>query len=138
MNKYIEVCAAVRYWEDASVNGVPDKDGSLIPFRYGDLWKPLIRLDDGVIAGWPHGTTANIHYKVCDCGDYFIADENEERVLKWKGDYVPDSFLCHGDRGYGDYIILKVAVDGSILNWRTPTIDPDEWKSTEAKEPRHD
>lgn len=126
---HIEVCAEVRYWEDASVNGVEDKDGTLIPFRVGALWKPLIRLADGYVADWPEGTTASIHYKVCDAGDYWLTDEHGERLAKWKGYYVPDRFLCHGDRGYGDYIIFKVGGGGMIEGWRRPPIEPDEWES---------
>lgn len=34
--QYIQVSAQVRYWEDASVNGVFDDDGTLIPLRTGD------------------------------------------------------------------------------------------------------
>lgn len=123
----IEVCAEVRYWENADVNGVDDTDGTLIPFRIGNLWKPLIRLADGYIIGWPEGTTASIHYKVADQGEYWLTDESQERIAKWKGDYVPDEFLCHGDQGYGDYIIFKVGADGKIAGWTLPDIVDKEW-----------
>ncbi len=126
---YIEVSAEVRYWEDATINGVQDEDGSLVPLRDGDLWKPVIRLADGVIMDWPEGTTADIHYKVCDQGEYWLQDENRQRVAKWAGYYVPDSFLCHGDDGFGDYIIFKVGPDGAIEGWRTPEIKPAPWLS---------
>lgn len=123
----IEVCAEVRYWEDARVNGADDNDGTLIPFRIGSLWKPLIRLADGYIIGWPEGTTASIHYKVADQGEYWLTDESQERIAKWKGDYVPDEFLCVGDNGYGDYIIFKVGADGKIAGWTLPDIVDKEW-----------
>lgn len=126
--KYIEVSAEVRYWEDAEVNGVEDTDGSLMPFRRGDLWCPTIRLSDGAIMGWPEGTTALVHYKVCDQGDYWLLDHDQNRIAKYQGDYVPDKFLCHGDEGYGDYIIFNVAEDGKIIDWNEPTITPpDAW-----------
>lgn len=35
---YIEVSAEVRYWEDTKINGVQDENGTLAPFRSGDLW----------------------------------------------------------------------------------------------------
>ena len=38
---YIEVSAAVRYWEDATVNGTEDTDGALIPMREGHKWAPV-------------------------------------------------------------------------------------------------
>lgn len=121
--EFIEVSAEVRYWEDASVNGVDDDSGSLIPFRNGDLWCPVIRLSDGAVVDWPAGMTASIHYKVCDQGEYWLLDSERKRVAKWGGDYVPDDFLCHGDRGYGDYIIFKVGADGVIAKWRAPEVE---------------
>lgn len=125
---YIEVEAEVRYWEDATINGQEDTDGTLTPFRFGDKWCPWIRLADGWVVNWPEGTTADIHYKVCDQGEYWLSTD-ECRVAKWKGDYVPDAFLCHGDTGYGDYIIFKVGADGKIEGWRHPAIDPEQWQA---------
>lgn len=46
---YIEVSAGVRYWDDATVNGTTDTDGTLIPLRKGDNWEPVIRLADGMV-----------------------------------------------------------------------------------------
>lgn len=125
---YIEVRAEVRYWEDSLVNGVEDESGSLIPFREGSLWCPKIRLSDGMVMNWPEGTIADVHYKVCDQGEYWLLDENSERIAHWKGYYVPDAFLCHDDEGYGDYIIFKVGGDGFIINYRAPEIDESRWE----------
>jgi hypothetical protein len=124
---YLEVEADVRYWEDALVNGEADENGTLIPFRERDTWHPWIDLAAGRIADWPPGMEADIHYKVCDAGEYWLTDRPGKRLFKWRGSYVPGAFLCHGDNGYGDYIILKVRGDGSIIDWRPPTIDVDEW-----------
>jgi hypothetical protein len=121
-NYILRVEAGVRYWEDATVNGVQDIDGTLIPFRDGDLWKPRIDIETGAVLDWPQGTTADVHYKVCDAGQYWLG------ALKWQGDYVPDAFLCVGDSGYGDYIILNIGADGKIEGWKTPAIEEDEWK----------
>ncbi len=126
---HIHVEAEPRYWEDASVNGAnEDDDAPTIPLREGKLWVPRIRLADGKIEGWPEGTTANVHYKVCDQGEYWLADEAGERIAKWRGYYVPDEFLCHGDDGFGDYIILTICADGVIQNWTTPEISDQDWK----------
>jgi hypothetical protein len=125
---FIEVSAGARYWEDASVNGVEDVDGK-IPLRRGDYWCPTIDLRTGAVKDWPIGTTANVHYKVCDDGEYWLQDEQGKRIAKWKSFYVPDDFLCVGGRGYGDYIILSVAADGKIEGWRNPGFDPDEWEA---------
>ena len=120
---YIEVSAGVRYWEDASVNGTEDADGTLIPLRNGDNWEPVIRLADGAVMDWPQGITADIHYKVCDEGEYWLLDDERKRVAKWAGFYVPNDFLCPDDNGYGDYIIIKVGEDGKIDNWIAPYIE---------------
>lgn len=120
------VAARVRYWEDATVNGAEDTDGSLIPLRDGDQWMVTIDLATGRIKDWPEGTTADIHYKVCDAGAYWLADSDGKSVAKWDGFYVPDDLLAGGD-GYGDYIILKVDGAGTIEGWN-PAIDEDEWK----------
>lgn len=126
--KYLLVQANVRYWEDARVNGVEDTEGTLIPFRQGDMWCPTIELETGIIVDWPSGTTASIHYKVCDAGEYFILDDNKNIVLKYKDYYVPDEFLCHGSSGYGDYIIFDVDVEGQILKYRPTPLSKGEWK----------
>ncbi|MDR2857569.1 MAG: hypothetical protein LBV50_06950 [Novosphingobium sp.] len=124
---HLEVEAEVRYWEDANVNGVIDDDGTLIPGRDGDIWKARIDLDAGRIVGWPEGIEARIHYKVCDQGEYWLTDAAGARIAKWRSFYVPDEFLCPGDSGYGDYIIMDVAADGSIAKWSRPAIDPEHW-----------
>ena len=116
--KYIEVSAGVRYWEDSIINGKPDEDGTMTPFRKGESWCPVIRLSDGMVMDWPTGTTAEIHFKVCDDGEYWLQDADRKRVAKWGGYYVPDRFLCHGSTGYGDYIIFSVASNGLIEKWR--------------------
>ena len=115
--KTLLVEADVRYWEDATVNGVEDENGDLIPCKVGGTWKPIIDLETGLITNWEKGKEANIHYKVCDAGEYWLQDENGEKIVKAKGYYVPD-FLAIDDSGYGDYIIMKVDRDGKINNWR--------------------
>lgn len=119
---YLEACAGVRYWEDATVNGAEDTSGVLIPLRVADNWCPTIRLADGLVMDWPQGTTADIHYKVCDAGEYWLLDDKRRRVAKWVGDYVPDKFLSPTEPGGGDYIILKVSGDGLIENWEAPEV----------------
>lgn len=127
---YIEVSAEVRYWEDATINGQEDRAGDLVPMRQDKLWTPVIRLADGTVEGWPQGMTADIHYKVCDQGEYWLLDAQKQRIAKWRGDYVPDAFLCHGDSGYGDYIILKIDATGAIAGWNKPSVDPEDWIAT--------
>lgn len=123
---YIEVSAQVRYWEDTFVNGVVDAIGDLIPCRKGDLWKPIIKLCDGMLCCWKDGYSAEIHYKVADAGMYWLLDENKNRIAKWRGFYVPDNFLCHDDNGYGDYIIFNVN-DGFIDGYVVPEINVEYW-----------
>jgi hypothetical protein len=114
------VKAGVRYWEDATVNGVEDENGDLIPCREGALWCPIINIDTGIITNWKQGTTADIHYKICDAGSYYVQDADGKTILSIEDDYVPNS-LIPGQ--YGDYIIMKVDEYGNIENWNTPTFE---------------
>ena len=124
---YIEVSAQVRYWEDATINGQEDTEGTLMPFKRGDIWCPLIRLADGQVMDWPVGTVADIRFKVCDAGEYFLLDENKTRIAKWGGYYVPNDFLCYGDNGYGDYIIIKIDASGKVEKWEQEKQQYDNW-----------
>lgn len=119
--KTLKVEAEVRYWEDATVNGLDDEDGSFIPCRSGDNWSPIIDLETGHIADWPEGTIAKIHYKVCDAGRYALLDAAGNEVCVKDG-YVP-SIMCPGGNGYGDYIIMEVGPGGCILNFDGTDLD---------------
>jgi hypothetical protein len=126
---HIDVEAGVRYWEDAAVNGVQEDDDAPTIFgAEGNTWKVRVRLADGRIEGWPEGMAASIHYKVCDEGEYWLSDDSGARVAKWKGYYVPNDFLCHGEEGFGDYIIMEVGPDGIIAGYEVPIIEPERWK----------
>jgi len=114
--KWLSVSAEVRYWEDSDVNGVTDEDGSLIPLRKKDCWEPWIDVDTGIIKDWPIGTTANIHYKVCDAGVYSLLGEIGDTFFTKEG-YVP-SCLCPKESGYGDYIIMDINAEGKIEGWK--------------------
>jgi len=119
------VFAGVRYFEDAEVNGQPDPFGTLIPFRRGDMWCPVIDVETGVIKGWPQGTTAKIYYKVCDDIEVFFADEHGNKIAKWADDYVP-RFLCIGEPPCGDYIVLSINEEGKIEKWKEPDISEED------------
>lgn len=126
--KYLIVEAKVRYWEDASVNGVEDADGTLVPLRAGDRWCPVIELETGQIHGWPAGTTADIHYKVCDDGEYWLGATPKSKTLKRKGHYVPSDLF--NDDGCGDYIIMTIGADGKIEGWKKPELDGSDYELT--------
>lgn len=116
--KTLHIRAGVRYWEDATVNGIEDADGNLIPCRddASEDWIPVIELETGKIRNWEKGITAEIHYKVCDDGDYYLMTEDETKHVLSKSGHVPDC-LAVNDDGYGDYIIMKVDSDGIIKDW---------------------
>jgi hypothetical protein len=114
--QYIEARCGVRYWEDGKVNGVEDTDGLLIPLRRGQYWCPTIKLKTGKILDWPEGTTAKIHYKVCDDGAYWLLDGEKNRALKYPGDYVPNIMSPNG-YGDGDYVVMHIGPDGVIEKW---------------------
>lgn len=117
----LKVDAEVRYWEDATVNGIGDDSGTLIPCRRGDAWCPIIDLETGIIRDWPAGTIADVHYKVCDAGRYTLLDVNGAEVVTKDG-YVPD-IMCPNDNGHGDYIIMTIGPDGAILNFDGSDLD---------------
>jgi hypothetical protein len=126
--EYLEVQAYIKDWPYAIVNDVSDKNGDLIPCRQGNAWCPVIRLIDGCVMGWPQGIKANISYKVRDMGEYWLQDSQNKRIAKWTYRHVPNDFLCHGDNGYSDYILLKVDADGLIIGWKKPCIVDEEWR----------
>ena len=113
--KTLIVDAGVRYWEDATVDGVEDEQGDLIPCREGERWKPIIDIETGVITNWKQGVKANVHYKVCDDGIYHLADE-QGNILLTKEYYVPKILDLDGE-SFGDYIILNIDENGKIADW---------------------
>ena len=123
--KFIKVSANVRYWDDAEVNGETDITGEGVPFKVGNLWVPIIDIDKGVVIDWPNGTKANFHFKICDAGSYYLLDSEMNELASIDNNYVPRG-LCHGDQGFGDYIIFSVNEDGSIVNYSNK-IDEDDW-----------
>lgn len=115
--RYLKVEAEVRYWEDGTINGQPDDDNApTIPCRRGDCWAPIIEIETGKIEGWPGGTTASIHYKVCDAGVYTLLDADRNTIISLDG-YVP-GIMCPNGGGYGDYIVMSIGSDGVIADWR--------------------
>ena len=122
---FLEICADVRYWEDATVNGVACGDNQAMPLRKGGSWCPLIELNTGRIIGWPEGTTASVHFKICDSGEYWLQDLSGARIAKFSGDYVP-AWACPGGDGYGDYIIMDIQADGTVSDWAVSADDLDD------------
>jgi len=131
--KYIEINASVRNPSSSILNGSEDESGKMPLIRF-QMWNPVIELETGKILNWPEGNTAEINYKVCDSGEYWLLDEQKNRILKWKGYYVPDDILCTKRNGYGDYIIFDIQEDGTIKNWKTPILDEDEWENEQKDE----
>lgn len=133
---YFTIIAPIRYndfWESATVNGVEDVDGKLIPCRYENFWIPTINVRTGRVINWEQGKKAKINYKVIDAGRYILhtllgdkfADTKNKflflknsafAVVGLKDEYVPDWFDLDGD-GYGDYIQLTIDKNGYIKNW---------------------
>ena len=135
---YLKVDAGVRYWEDTEVNGVQDTDceetdgAPTIPCAeyVGDRkrilnggqwrWRPLIDIENGIIVNWKQGTTANIHYKVCDDFQCDILNGDKDVIISYEG-YVP-KIMCPADKGYGDYIIMNIDENGFIQGWNKELI----------------
>lgn len=138
--KILKISAGVRYWEDGRVNGVQDisyeeqEQGAQprMPFackheeekRQKDKfrWDVSIDAENGVIIGWPSGTTASMCYKVCD--DCEIKYEIDGTVVATNDGYwyCPD-FLARVEPGYGDYIHMKINEAGVIDNWKYSLVE---------------
>ncbi len=115
--KTLRVVAEVRYWEDATLNGKDDEEGNM-PCRKGnEHWCPDIDIETGKIKNWLVGTTAKLHYKVCDGCHWELLDEDDNIVLQNEEDYVPET-LCPDRNGYGDYIKMTIDAEGLIQNWK--------------------
>ena len=127
--RYLKVDAKVRYWEDSDVDGTEDvnlyqcqgQGTPRMPFAvkvkdyptsniYSDHWRwqPTIDVEKGCIVNWPIGTTARIHYKVCDEGHYQLLDAEGKCVVDVNS-YVP---TCIGE--WGDYIVMNIDENGQI------------------------
>ena len=130
MKHILKVSAGVRYYEDGIVNGTRDivyelqNDGvkPRIPCVVLDdssneyRWNIEINAETGVIINWEKGTTAQVHYKVCDeCEIEYFEDEN--LLCNNEGYWSVPRFLCPEEEGYGDYIIMKIDSDGKINKW---------------------
>lgn len=120
--RFLRAECDVRYWEDATVNGVvAPEDGEGVPCRKGDTWAPLIDLDTGHVVDWPAGTTLETHFKVCDAGRYTLLDASCAEVLTRDG-YVP-GVMCPEGGGYGDYVVMTIGPDGKIANFDADLAD---------------
>lgn len=131
--KYICCDVGPRYWEDGDVNGEEDisyeeqEKGAKprMPMAYKNdaakyqdeqyRWAVKIDAETGNIVGWPEGVEADIHYKVCDDGTYWLEDTDGNEVHKID-DYVPTLWDFYDD-SYGDYIIMTVEGDGHVKEW---------------------
>jgi len=124
-SRYLKVEANVRYWDDAIINDEQFESGETVPFKNGEVWTPTIDLKNGEVIDWPNGTTASFHFKICDAGTYYLLNDEKEVVASRHNNYVP-SGLCHGDRGYGDYIIFNVDGNGNIEGYENH-VNADDW-----------
>jgi hypothetical protein len=119
----LHVDAGVRYWNDTEINGTADtENGDNIPCKAGNRWQPVIDLETGQIMNWEKGKSADVHYKVCDDGNYYLKDEDGIMVTSIERDYVP-GILCPKERGYGDYIIMDIDENGFIQGWKADISD---------------
>ena len=118
----------VRYWDNGRINGERDdeKCPTMPCVAKGDKgyhWLPIIDIETGQIRNWREGTTAEIHYKVCDEFECRIIEEKggERCLIKEYEGYVP-RFMCPKEEGYGDYIIMDINENGYIQNWDKATV----------------
>jgi hypothetical protein len=106
-----------RDLELSTINGKKYPTTDEIPcMNNGDMWCPLIDVENGIIINWEKGTTANINievdydYRVFEC-----LDENKN-ILHILEERVPDS-LSPEKEGYGEYIHMTINNEGVINKW---------------------
>lgn len=116
--KYVRLSVAVSYEEDDMPNDAP--------LREGDMWGATINIETGKIMNWPQGKTLDFYMKVTDSGAYTLLDAEMEEIAEQEG-YVPNNLLP-GE--YGDYLELKIDVDGTITNWK-PDADLSDFSQVE-------
>lgn len=104
----IRLCVHVNYPEDIA----PD-----FPGLSGESLSMTLDLDTGRIRDWPAGRVESLHLKVCDRGCYYLLS-GREVVAEREQSYVPS---CVPGQ-YGDYLIMQIAADGTVTNWR-PNVD---------------
>lgn len=85
------------------------------PFRIGETWAACVDVETGKIQDWPKGVSQRLHIKVCDGGSYYLLDGAGSVVGAIEQDYVPHGVIP-GE--WGDYVILDIAEDGTIRNWK--------------------
>ena len=119
--KYLEFIVDPRYWEDGFVNDTQDNEGT-IPLREGESWHIVIEIESGLVIGWPKGIHAEVCYKVCDAGEYWLLNDKKERILKWHSGYAPFSFFKETD-----YIRLNINGNGIIEDWSPNDIQIEKW-----------
>jgi hypothetical protein len=119
--KYLLAEVGARYWEDADVDGVEDTEGTLIPCRDGEYWKPLIDIETGQILNWEKGKTAEIHYKSCDDNIFKLLDADKNVIIERDGYVI--SMMCPIDEGYGDYVKMDINTDGFIKGFEADFSD---------------
>lgn len=136
--KYFCVDAVPRYWEDGDINGeediswdeqqtgaqprmplaVPNDD----PRAHKDeKYKIVFKIDleTGKIPEWPTGNTADIHYKVCDQGKYWLETEDGEKIHEIES-YCPHILEVGDSYPDGDYFIFDIDENGKIVQWPEP------------------
>lgn len=131
---YLSCNLGPRFWEDAEVNGEwDDADNPKMPCAAWDSyeralrWQILIDIETGCIMHWPQGTTARVHYKVCDDGTYILLGQNAEELLQVDG-YVLKCMYPNAE-GWGDYVIMNIDETGHIDGWKFGKEDVEEMLS---------
>ena len=121
----LAVCIRVADWSDATVNGQDDNDGTMIPFRHGPNWMPVINLSTGKIIDWPAGVSAEIHYGCRGSSSYLLTDEKMRKIAEWPNSALrtASGHLWHGCGGLGDdFIDMTIDESGQIDGWIPPAL----------------
>lgn len=80
------------------------------------MWSGIIDLNTHKLLNWkPEYGRLFLQAKICDSGTYFLLDKDKRVICKMAG-YVPNGLIPEAD-DCGDYIRLRINLDGTIENW---------------------
>lgn len=127
--RYIEAMVDVRLWGTSTANVKNGSDVSM-PFHKGNAWRPVIELSTGKIEGCPEHTTAAIQFPIFDSGDYWLLNENKERIAKWTALFGPAPLLGSSiSLISSEFTTINIKQDGTVEHWRAPNLNAGQWET---------
>ena len=126
--RYLDI--VIPYYGDDDGHLITFNDGIMTELEYDEEFvnpmldaenkqlKLLIDLQTLKVVDWDGGNL-RMWGKVRDGGAYTLLDADKKPIWQIQS-YVPNKLLPPYEKGWGDYLVLIITPDGSLLEWRTP------------------